>query len=217
MSSFTLGGELLAGSVLVVLAGLLGAAPTTPAVGQQKAAPPNFSSSEFGWVRVGRGGPDFDPVPGQVPPVGNDPTHPFADNNNGTGQQPTYRIADLSNPNLKPWVKAQMKRDNDEVLAGKIAFTARQSCMPAGVPGFMAYGGPTPVYFVQTPKVVWLIFSGDHQVRRVFMNVPHSENPKPSWYGESVGHYEGDALVIDTIGLNTKTVVDLYPNLSNWG
>src|SRR5258707_7248386 len=42
------------------------------------------------------------------------------------------------------------------------------------------------------------------------MDVPHSENPKPSWYGESVGHYEGDALVIDTIGLNTKTVVDLY-------
>jgi hypothetical protein len=217
MSSSALGGELLAGSVLVVLAGLLWSVPTTPAVGQQKAAPPNFSSREFGWVRVGRAGPDFDPVPGHVAPVTNDTRHPFADNNNGIGKQPTYRIADLSNPNLKPWVKAQMKRDNDEVLAGKIAFTARQSCMPAGVPGFMAYGGPTPVYFVQTPKVVWLIFSGDHQVRRVFMNVPHSENPKPSWYGESVGHYEGDALVIDTIGLNTKTVVDLYPNLSNWG
>jgi hypothetical protein len=210
MSSFTLRRELLAGSVLVILAGLLGAVPTTPALAQQKPALPNFSSSEFGWVRVGRAGPDFDAVPGQVPPVTNDPTHPFADNNNGIGRQPTYRIADLSNPNLKPWVKAQMKKDNDEVLAGKIAFTARQSCMPAGVPGFMAYGGPTPVYFVQTPKVVWLIFSGDHQVRRVFMNVPHSENAKPSWYGESVGHYEGDALVIDTIGLNTKTVVDLY-------
>jgi hypothetical protein len=33
-----------------------------------------------------------------------------------------------------------MKKDNDDVLAGKIAFTARSSCMPAGVPGFMAYG-----------------------------------------------------------------------------
>ena len=103
-----------------------------------------------------------------------------------------------------------MKKDNDEILAGKMAFTARQSCMPAGVPGFMAYGGPTPLYFLQTPKEVWLIFEGDHQVRRVFMDVPHSANPKPSWYGESVGHYEGDTLVIDTIGQNTKTVVDLY-------
>jgi hypothetical protein len=208
MPSFTLRGTLTGGSILAALASFIWAAPTAPVAAQQKAAPPNFSSNEFGWVRVGRGGPDFDAVGGQVPPVTNDPAHPFV--GNGTGKQPTYRIGDLSNPNLKPWVKEHMKRDNDEVLAGKIAFTARQSCMPAGVPGFMAYGGPTPLYFVQTPKEVWLIFSGDHQVRRVYMDVPHSENPTPSWYGESVGHYEGDTLVIDTIGQNTNTVVDPY-------
>jgi hypothetical protein len=41
--------------------------------------------------------------------------------------------------------------------------------------------------------------------------VPHSANPKPSWYGESVGHYEnGDTLVVDTIGQNDKTYVDNY-------
>ena len=38
----------------------------------------------------------------------------------------------------------------------------------------------------------------------------HSANPKPSWYGESVGRYEGDELVVDTIGLNDKTFVDNY-------
>ena len=43
------------------------------------------------------------------------------------------------------------------------------------------------------------------------MNVPHSGDPKPSWYGDSVGHYEGgDTLVIDTIGLNNKTFLDNY-------
>jgi hypothetical protein len=43
------------------------------------------------------------------------------------------------------------------------------------------------------------------------MNVPHSKNVKPSWYGESVGHYEnGDTLVIDTIGQNDKTFIDNY-------
>jgi hypothetical protein len=47
-------------------------------------------------------------------------------------------------------------------------------------------------------------------VRHVYLDVPHSENPKPSWYGESVGHYEGDTLVVDTIGQNTKTFVDNY-------
>ena len=204
MSSFDWREKALAGTMLA----LMGVAPTAPVAAQQKAAPPNFSSHQFGWVRVGVGGPDFDIVAGQVPPVANDPAHPFVPN--GTRQQATFRIGDLNNPNLKPWVKEHMKKDNDEVLAGKIAFTASSSCMPAGVPGFMAYGGPTPLYFVQTPKEVWLIFSGDHQVRRVYMDVPHSENPKPSWYGESIGHYEGDTLVIDTIGQNTKTVVDPY-------
>jgi hypothetical protein len=43
------------------------------------------------------------------------------------------------------------------------------------------------------------------------MNAQHSKNPKPSWYGESVGHYEnGDTLVIDTIGLSGDTYVDNY-------
>jgi len=42
------------------------------------------------------------------------------------------------------------------------------------------------------------------------LNEPHSANVKPSWLGESVGHYEGDTLVVDTIGLNTKTVVDSF-------
>ena len=55
-----------------------------------------------------------------------------------------------------------------------------------------------------------MIFDGDMQVRRVYMDVPHSANVKPSWYGESVGHYEGDELVVDTIGLNDKSFVDNY-------
>ena len=209
MTSFDWREKVLVGTTL---AGVMWVVPVAPAVAQQNAAPPDFSSNQFGWVGVGggfgAGGAVFSPVPGQLPPVADDPAHPFVPN--GTNAQPTYRIADLSNPNLKPWVKEHMKKDNDEVLAGKIAFTARSSCMPAGVPGFMAYGGPTPLYFVQTLKEVWMIFSGDHQVRRVYMDVPHSESPKPSWYGELVGHYEGETLVIDTIGQNDRTVVDPY-------
>jgi hypothetical protein len=181
---------------------------STAIVAQQNVSPPDFSSNQVGWVGVGGGGPGFAVVPGHLPPVANDPGHPFVPN--GTSAQPTYRIADLSNPNLKPWVKERMKKDNDEVLAGKVAFTARSSCRPAGVPGFMAYGGPNPIFFVQTPKEVWMIYSGNQEVRRIYLDVPHSENPKPSWYGEAVGHYESDTLVIDTVGMNNKTVLDPY-------
>jgi len=151
----------------------------------------------------------FEADPGRQPgPVVSDPDHPFVPN--GVGLQPTFRIADLSNPNLKPWVKERMKKDIDEVLAGKIAFTPSSSCVPAGVPLFMGYGGPNPIVFLQTPKEVWIIFMSDQQVRRIYLDVPHSAHPKPSWYGESVGHYEGDTLVVDTIGMNDKTVVDVY-------
>ena len=56
-----------------------------------------------------------------------------------------------------------------------------------------------------------MTWQADHMVRRVFLTDKHSANPKPSWFGESIGHYEGgDTLVVDTIGLNTRTFVDNY-------
>src|SRR5579871_2116808 len=178
MSFFTLRHFVLAGSMTAGLA----AAWAVPAAAQQKAAPLFASNLAVGWIGVG----DFRPVPGKVPPLSDDPKYPYVPN--GQGRQPTYHIADLTNPNLKPWVKEIMKKDNEEVLAGKIAFTPSQSCMPAGVPDFLALGGNmNPYYFLQTPKQVWIMRSSDSQVRRIYLDVPHSPNPAPSWYGESVG------------------------------
>ena len=202
MSLSTLRERALAGTVVAGVAAVW----AIPAAAQQKTSPPVFSPNlSVGWIGVG----EFRPVAGQPPPVTNDPKYPFVPN--GQGRQPTFHIADLTNPNLKPWVKDLMKKDNDEVLAGKVAFTPSSSCVPSGVPGFLALGGnQNPYWFLQTPKEVWIMRSANSQVRRVYLDVPHSANPKPSWYGESVGHYEGDTLVIDTIGLNTKTFVDNY-------
>ena len=193
-----------------VLAALVGAAPLGSTVAQQRTAVPDFSSNLAGWVGLNGGGPYFEADPGRQPgPVVSDPDHPFVPN--GVGLQPTFRIADLTNPNLMPWAKELMKKDIDEILAGKkSAFTPQSSCVPGGVPMFMAYGGGNPIVFLQTPKEVLLYFTGDEQIRHVYMGVPHSANSKPSWYGESVGRYEGDTLVIDTIGLSTKTVADIY-------
>ena len=203
MSMFTLREHVaLAGSIVAALVG----AWAIPVVAQDKTSPPNFSPNpSVGWIGVG----GIRPVPGTVPPLVQDPKYPFVPN--GTGQQPTYRIADLSNQNLKPWVKEIMKKDNDEVLAGKIAFTSGSSCTVAGVPAFLTLGGNNnPYRFIHTAKEVRILRDADSQVRRIYLNVPHSANPTPSWYGESVGHYEGDTLVIDTIGLNTRTFVDYY-------
>src|ERR1700693_275839 len=177
MSKLTLREKFLAGGVLTALvcAALTAQVSVQQVAAQQRASPPDFSLNQAGWVTMGG---DLLPVPGGggPKPITFDPVHPYVPNN--IGKQPTYRIADLSNPNLKPWVKERMKKDNDEVLAGKIAYTARSSCKPAGVPAFMAFGGANPLYFIQTPKQVWLIFSGDQQVRRVSLDAPHSAHPK---------------------------------------
>ena len=53
---------------------------------------------------------------------------------------------------------------------------------------------------IQQKGGVTLLYLSDHQVRQVRMDVPHSDHPTLTWQGESVGHYEGDTLVIDTIG-----------------
>jgi hypothetical protein len=78
-----------------------------------------------------------------------------------------------------------------------------------GVPGFLLQG-VQPVYFIQTAKEVIMVWQEDYQTRRIFLNVPHSAHVTPSWFGESVGHYEGDTLVVDTIGTSDKTFVDNY-------
>jgi hypothetical protein len=171
------------------------------------------TNSSVGWIASGIGfGTDFVPPPDGPRPVTNDPAHPYVTNAAAatTGKQPTFRVADLNNPILQPWAKERMRKANNDVLAGKVAFTADARCWPAGVPSFLLYPA-NPVRFVQTSKEVLMIWQQDAQVRRVYLNQPHSTNPKPSWYGESVGHYEGgDTLVVDTIGMNDKTYVDNY-------
>jgi hypothetical protein len=187
---------------MAALAGVFAAS----ADGQPRLAIPVFASSEFGWLAD----TDFLPPASGPGPVTFDRAHPYVRNN--TSGQPTFRIADTSNPILQPWVVARMNQDNHEILAGKFAFTARSTCWPAGVPGFLVFGcGARTVYFVQTSSEVLMINNGDQQVRHVYLNVPHSQRVSPSWYGESVGHYEnGDTLVVDTIRLNDRTYIDNY-------
>jgi len=153
---------------------------------------------------------EFIPPPSGPGPVRSDKAHPYISNQvaRATGVQPTFRVADLSNPVLKPWVVTELKKVNEAVLAGKPMFNREVRCWTPGVPAFLL--DPGQLYFIQTPKEVWMIGHDDHRVRRVYLSRDHSAHPTPSWYGESVGHYQGDTLVVDTIGLNDKTLVDNY-------
>jgi hypothetical protein len=178
--------------------------PTAPKVTIRNLAPDTLTS----WVSDRPTGDDFLPPPSGPGPIMSPKDRPYVPN--GNGNQPTYRIADTSNPILKPWAKEQMEKANAEVRAGKVPYITRERCWPAGVPGFTVYTRVQPIHFYQTDKVITIVNELNTQIRHIYMNVPHSKNPKHSWYGESVGHYEGDELVVDTIGLNDKTFVDNY-------
>jgi hypothetical protein len=67
-----------------------------------------------------------------------------------------------------------------------------------------------PIFIIQSDREVVMVSQFDHQYRHIYLNVPHSADIKSSWFGESIGHYEGDTLVVDTIGLNDRTFIDDY-------
>jgi hypothetical protein len=169
---------------------------------------PNFApNSATGWLAEDD---DFIQPPSGPGPVKSDPSRPYVsfyklrDN-----PHPMFRLADLSNPILQPWARERLAQVNERVKTGRYVAIPKERCWPVGVPGFLLLPA-TPVYFLQTNKEVVMIWMQDHQVRHVYLGVPHAANVQPSWFGESVGHYEGDTLVVDTIGLSPKTFVDNY-------
>jgi hypothetical protein len=188
----------------LVASAAIATALASGALAQQSNSHPDFSSNNFGWVSM-RGG--IVPMPGSPPPVGQDPRRPLVANN--TGQQPTFPYADLNNANLTPFALDGLKKANELADTGFAMYSRASRCWATGVP--VALNSVVqPIFFIQTPKEVITISQGDQIVRHIYMDVPHSKNPKPSWYGESVGHYEGEWLVVDTIAQDTRTFIDNF-------
>jgi hypothetical protein len=205
MSLPELGGIMIRSAIAILSASVLPLASASAA--ETKTAIPRLESAAVGWSKIAD---DFQPAQSGPGPVTYAKDHPYVPNN-GNGKQVTFRIADLTNPILKPWAIDKMREQNELAAAGKRAYEARASCRPGGVPGFLVMGRVNPLYFVQGKSEVLLINEGGPEVRHVFLDVPHSPHPRISAYGESVGHYEGgDTLVVDTIGLSDDTYIDNY-------
>ena len=170
---------------------------------------PELMQAGFGWISMGG---FLDPPGGLRGPIKQHPDHPFHGNLDGPGQV-THAIGNHDDPVLKPWVAAHMKATSEEVLSGRMSlpFTAQSRCYPGGIPGQLLYP-IEPMYFIQKPQEVWMIWQRDHMVRRIYLTDQHSEAVKPSWFGESIGHYENGELVVDTIGLQTRDKQYSYIN-----
>jgi hypothetical protein len=119
-------------------------------------------------------------------------------------------VGDYNNPILKPATAAVVKKFGEQSLAGITFPSPANQCWPMPLP-YIYKNFALQIF--QQPDRLTMIYDQDHEVRHVRLNEQHPAKVKPSWYGDAVGHYEGDMLVIDTVGTRTDRpypMIDLF-------
>jgi len=166
------------------------------------------------WAQTATPIPDFSGIwahltwPDTEPPLSG--PGPVTNKSHRNGVSDLYQlIGDHSNPILKPQAAEAVKRKGELELAGGPSPTPSNQCWPGGVP-FVFYN--IGMQMLQQGDRITFLYSNDHEVRHVRMNAAHATTVTPSWYGDAVGHYEGDTLVIDTVGIKVGpfAMVDMY-------
>jgi len=165
---------------------------------------PTASSAWYAYTR------EWMPPSAGPGPVMQDKAHPRVSNDDfrATGQQPTPPFSDVSNPILQPWAAQALRKLNAETLSGRPFISQLAVCRPLGALAFDLSPMTRPMFIIQSAGEVMLINESFSEVRHVYLTDKHRPNLKPSWQGDSIGHYERDTLVIDTVGFNDKTYVD---------
>jgi len=135
----------------------------------------------------------------------------------GPGADPQFRAPAPSPLVLKPeYDKPYQARRTEEAAAAKrgeqLANTSAE-CIPYGVPTMMSVA-IYPVEFIQTAKQITIIAEAFSEVRRVYLDRPQAklEDVAPGYYGRSVGRWEGDTLVVDTIGIKPTVTLRGIPH-----
>jgi hypothetical protein len=119
-------------------------------------------------------------------------------------------VGDYKNPILQPWASEVVKKFGEISLAGVTFPNPANQCWPEPPPFLFKHN---QMMMIQQPDIVTMIYVEDHEVRRVRLNQPHPAQVIPSYHGDAVGHYEGDTLVVDTVGIKTDrpyAMIDLF-------
>jgi hypothetical protein len=182
----------------LLLAAVLASAVAAPAFGQVAAPAPSPNSARSAqpvpdfsglWAHPGLG---FGPQLSGPGPIRNKSRTPSGASNFD------QLVGDYTNPILKPEAAAVVKRNGEIALAGKAVPDPDNMCLQNPLPYiFWNFF----VQILQQPDKVTLLYAHDSDFRTVRLNQSHPAQVTPSLHGDSVGHYEGDTLVIDTIGI----------------
>ncbi len=181
------------------LSGIVGLALlASPAWAQDhRTSPPDFAGL---WARTTFG---YD-----LPRAGAGPLRNLARRANGTADA-FKLVGDYNNPILQTWAAGVVKQHGAISLAGNSYPDLSNECRPLPPPYILRVA---QMQMLQEKNRITILYIQDHQYRQVRLNASHPANVQPSWYGDSVGHYEGDTLVIDTVGIRTRpgSMIDMY-------
>jgi hypothetical protein len=118
-------------------------------------------------------------------------------------------VGDYTSPILKPHAAEIVKKHGEIELSGTAAPNPSNQCLPMSPPYILQR---QQIQLVQQDHQITILYAEDHQVRRVRLNSQHPSHVIPSWYGDSIGWFEGDTLVVDTVGIKKgpHSMIDSY-------
>lgn len=181
-------GRVLLRMVLIAVPLLLARAAVAQTAGGPSAKGPSAKATPplSGWTERWVGMWATDPAPRRTRPEGGNPD---------------FGLDEVVIARLQPWALARSRASDPELE------DMGQLCKPTGL---LRAGSGGPIEFLASPEKITLIARGGGGIgtggiRRIYLNRPHPKNSPLTYFGDSVGHWEGDTLVIDTIGLNSKT------------
>jgi hypothetical protein len=162
-------------TVLIALAGILGCGLATRAEAQSSAGPADLNGV-WATIRGGRG---------LAPELAPSPAGPI-----------------VLRPEYQAQYDARRQADAEAAARGEPRLAVETFCTPYGVPTMMAVA-LYPIEIIQTSDQVTIIAEAFSEVRRIYLDEPQLEFGEypPGYYGHSVGHWEGDTLVVDTIAI----------------
>lgn len=184
--------------LILVAASSLGENAVADNDSQSVASIPDFSG------RFGRNAFNFEPLPDGPQPVAN--LSRTRDGTSNIGQL----VGDYRNPILKPETAEIIRKKGEISLSGHAYPDPSNQCRPYNPPFTLAM--ELGLEMLQKKDSITILYDQDDQVRRIRLNSSHPAKVTPSPMGDSIGHYEGDTLVVDTIGIKPGpyAMVDRY-------
>ncbi len=113
---------------------------------------------------------------------------------------------------ILPWAQAIMDRRAKEAAGGHPFAEPKARCLPTGTPGSMSPPPPLLMQLIESPGQITVLFEEFNVFRIIRMSDKHDPDFAPGYFGDSIAHWEGDTLVVDTVGLNEESSIGGVPH-----